>query len=97
MLPLTFGGFVIAVMAGTLLFMSNAVLYFANASFRLKMMFMAMAGLNMVIFHFLTQRAQAEWDDAPVPALAARVAGGLSLLFWLCVVYFARNAGFTLR
>jgi hypothetical protein len=97
MLPLTFGGFVIAAMAGTLLFMSNAALYFGNANFRLKMMFMALAGVNMIAFHCLTQRAQAEWDDAPVPALAARAAGALSLLFWLCVVYFARNAGFTLR
>jgi hypothetical protein len=97
MLPITFGGFIVAVAAGTLLFMSNAVVYFGNANFRLKMLFMALAGVNMIAFHLLTQRSLSAWDDAPVPATAARMAGALSLLFWVCVVYFARNAGFTLR
>ena len=36
------------------------------------------------------------WDLDPSVPFAAKLAGGLSLLFWLAVVFFGRAIGFTL-
>ena len=56
---------------------------------------MAFAGLNMLIFHFLTYRDVQGWDDDVITPRAARVAGALSLIFWIGVVAFGRWIGFT--
>ena len=44
---------------------------------------------------FVTSRDVAQWDKGGA-SLAGRVAGGLSLVLWIGVVYFARKTGFTL-
>lgn len=96
LLPATWIAFLMAVVTGSLLFTSQPVTYAGNFSFRMKLLLIAAAGLNMLIFHFVTMRGIAAWDkDAPVPT-AGRVAGGLSLLIWVCVVAFGRWIGFTM-
>jgi hypothetical protein len=61
----------------------------------MKFLCMGLAGVNMLMFQFITSRGVAQWDRGRVP-LAGKVAGGLSLVFWIGVVYFARMTGFTL-
>jgi hypothetical protein len=56
---------------------------------------MGLAGINMMVFQFVTSRDIARWDKGRAP-LTGRVAGGLSLMLWIGVVYFARKTGFTL-
>jgi len=94
-LPLTWTAFAIAVLTGVTLFSSNAIQYAHNGPMRLKMLFMALAGLNMLVFHFVTYRSVAAWDRGE-PATGAKVAGALSLLFWALVIVFGRKAGFSL-
>ena len=96
-LPWTWGCFVVAVIAGSLMFISNAPAYFANTPFRLKMVFIVLAGLNMLVFHFFTYRSVASWDRDVPALLSARVAGVLSLLLWAMVVGFGRWIGFTMQ
>ena len=43
----------------------------------------------------ITVRGVKEWDTKPIPALPARLAGGLSLALWVLVVIFGRWTGFT--
>jgi len=96
-LPITWTAFVLALITGGLLFSSKATHYLANWPFRFKMMLLAMAGLNMLLFHFLTYRGVSAWDEQRVTPHAARIAGFLSLLFWTGVVVFGRWIGFTVR
>ena len=56
---------------------------------------MGLAGVNMLVFQFITSRNVEQWAEGGAP-LAGKVAGGLSLVFWIGVVYFARMTGFTL-
>jgi hypothetical protein len=95
LLPLTWGAWSVAAAFGTLLLASRPVAYFGNADFRMKFLCMGLAGVNMLMFQFITSRGVAQWDRGRVP-LAGKVAGGLSLVFWIGVVYFARMTGFTL-
>jgi hypothetical protein len=95
-LPWTWGAFVLAAITGSLLFSSNALKYFENGPFRFKMICMALAALNMLIFHFVTEKSVKEWDEAPATPTGAKIAGALSLLFWGLVIAFGRWIGFTL-
>jgi uncharacterized protein DUF6644 len=96
-LPLTWAAFVIAVIAGALLFMSRATEYVANAMFWIKMFLIVVAGINMMIFEFITVRGVQEWNHNPKPPLAARLAGGISIGCWVLVLVFGRLIGFTLQ
>jgi hypothetical protein len=94
-LPLTWGAFAVAVVTGSLLFASSATTYAANWPFRLKMLCLALAGINMMVFHATTWRSAVVWDSHRQPPVAAKLQAGLSLGFWLCVIAFGRWIGFT--
>ena len=94
-LPWTWAAFAIAAISGSLLFISQATQYVGNPAFRMKMLLMLAAGINMAVFEFITFRGVSRWDrDVPV-APAGKVAGVVSLACWLGVVGFARLVGFT--
>jgi hypothetical protein len=94
MLPWTWTAWCAAAVFGSLLFMSNATTYAGNLQFRLKFVCMGLAAINMLIFHFGAYRHVAQWDSG-VPPVSAKLAGGLSLLLWISVVFFGRWTGFT--
>ena len=96
-LPWTWLAFVLAVISGTLMFIAKGPVYFANTPFRLKMLFMVLAGLNMLAFEFITFRSVHLWDRDLPTLNAAKVAGVLSLVFWIMVTAFARWIGFTIQ
>jgi hypothetical protein len=94
-LPWTWAAFGVAAITGTLMFIHHATEYFSNTAFRVKMLLMLLAGINMVVFELITFRGVAKWDrDVPV-APAGKLAGAISLVCWLGVVGFARWVGFT--
>ncbi len=95
-LPWTWGAFALAVIFGSLLFSSHALIYFNNAAFRLKFVFMLFAGMNMLIFELVTRRSISQWDLGNKMPWAARLAGALSLIFWTASVYLGRQTGWTM-
>jgi hypothetical protein len=95
MLRLTWAAFGVAVVTGALMFAANANTYFENTAFRLKMLALLGAGMNMAIFQRMTFRTVGAWNTDALPPPAGRVAGVLSILVWLSVIFFARWIGFT--
>jgi hypothetical protein len=94
-LPWTWIGFVLAVVSGALMFVGQATEYITNPAFQLKLVLLALAGLNMLAFHFITWKTVPAWDkDAPTPA-GAKLAGALSLVFWIGVIAAGRWIAFT--
>jgi hypothetical protein len=91
----TWGAFAISVVTGVMMFAANASTYYGNTAFRLKMLALIVAGVNMAIFEFGTSRSVASWDKATVGPVAARVAGVTSILIWVSVMFIARWIGFT--
>lgn len=95
-LPWTWGAFVVAVLSGGAMFISQPVLYFENTAFRVKALLLLLAGCNMLYFHLVTFRDVGGWDKAKSTPLAAKVAGGASLTFWIAIVLLGRQIGFTM-
>ena len=93
-LPYTWGAFALAAVTGFLMFSSSAVSYAANLPFRLKFIAMVVAGLNMVLFHFVTHGHDHSWDELTTPPRRARMAGLFSLLCWVFIVGAGRWIGF---
>ena len=95
-LPFTWAAFVLAVIAGLLLFISRATEYFENTVFWIKMSLIVVAGINMMVFEFITVRGVKEWNLDRTPPPPARLAGGISIACWIQVIGFGRWIAFTL-
>ena len=93
-LPVTRIAFAFAVLSGALMFSTNAATYGVNVAFRLKMICLLLAGVNMTLFHLQTQQRIADWDTGSTP-IGARMAGAISLLLWVTIVGAGRWIGFT--
>lgn len=95
-LPITWTCFAIAAITGALLFSSNAVKYTHNTWFLAKMALLVVAGINMIIFHFITSRDIERWDESPNVPAGVRLAGALSLTLWIAIIVCGRWIGFTM-
>src|SRR4030088_1325747 len=96
-LPYTWGAFAVAAVTGSLMFSSDAVHYAHNFFFRGKLILLALAGLNMAIFHLVGIGDVERWGATGPTPVAAKAAAGVSLLVWIAVVAFGRGIGFTMH
>ena len=96
-LPLTWTAFVVAAMSGGLLFASNATTYGHNSYFQAKMALIAVAGINMSVYHLFVNRGADSWQTATLTPLRARLVGGLSLCLWIAIAACGRWIGFTIN
>lgn len=76
--------------SGSLLFYAAPVKTYLNIFFRLKMIFLAMAGFNVIVFHFITSRTMLRWDVEQRPPLRVQFAGGVSLALWAAIAVCGR-------
>jgi hypothetical protein len=88
--PSTLWGFGLMLVSGGLLFASEAVKMYYSPAFRIKMFLLALAGLNALIFHWTIYRDIANWDPASAVPARARLAGLLSLVFWIAIIAAGR-------
>jgi hypothetical protein len=86
----TRGSFVVMATTGLLLFYSNPVTYYHNIFFRIKIVLMIVAGLNVWLFHGRIHRRVAEWQHDTKPPRAARLAGAVSLAAWAGIIVAGR-------
>lgn len=96
LIPWAAVGFVVMFVSGGLLFIGFAASAYGNVYFRIKLLALASAGVNAAVYHRFTERDLARWDADPCPPLAARLAGGASLLLWTVVILCGRMISYTL-
>ena len=89
-LPLTVFGFALMLVTGGLLFYAKPLLYYHNLWFRLKLIFLAIAVINIFIFHYKVQTDRDQWDTAVKPPAKARISAMVSILSWVIVITFGR-------
>jgi hypothetical protein len=95
MLYLTWAAFAGALVTGALYFAANATTYWFNWPFRIKLVAIVLAGVNMALFQFVTFRSVGTWDRDASPPAKARLAGALSILLWVTALVLGRVIGFT--
>ena len=88
-------GFTIMMITGILLFWCQAEKAYKSPFFRIKVIALILAGVNILYFHLKTQRSQAKWDTAMIPPTNARLAGLFSILLWAIIIAAGRLMAYT--
>ncbi|MEE2775446.1 MAG: DUF6644 family protein [Acidobacteriota bacterium] len=88
--PWALSGFAISFITGGLLLYSKPMTYFGNFYFWFKMLAMALAALNLVWFHYVTEKTIANWDEGKPTPGSAKFAGIASLALWAAVIVTGR-------
>jgi hypothetical protein len=102
LLPWGLAGFVLNLVTGFLFYagapeqyMGNGDDVLPNQAFELKLLFIMLAGLNVLVFYATGLSRQVEsieaGQDAPI---AAKLVGGASLFLWIGVMYWGRMLPF---
>ncbi len=94
-LPWTAASFVLIVPSGLAMFVAHASDFIGNPVFILKIGLIFAAGINAAVLHAGAFRGAGDWDTGAVPPVAARLAGGISLLTWLAVIACGRLLAYT--
>ena len=90
LIPFGIFGYFINVVTGISFFVGEPDQYLYNPSFQIKMVFMTLAGINVMLFYltmFRYVKTRGSGENAPLPA---RIMGGASLVFWIGVLSCGR-------
>ncbi len=94
--PWLFGGFGVMIVTGLLLFSADPVAFYSTIFFKLKMIMLVLAGLNVVVFSATIGRRMGEWDNAPTTPPGVKLVGIVSLVLWLSIVAAGRGIAYAL-
>ena len=95
LIPWITAGFLLMIVTGGLLLWSEPVKCYNSIWFRLKVLFLFLAGLNVLIFHSSkVYRHMHEWEWAANPPRAAKIAGWISLISWGIVIIAGRTTAY---
>jgi len=82
-------GFVIMMLSGALLFWSEAAKLYSSFTFRMKLLFLVLAGINALLFEIKYTPKIADFETQGTPS-GATLVGWCSLVFWAAVIGFGR-------
>jgi len=91
----TWIAFGLTALTGSLMFITNAGVYYHNFYFRAKMVLLVLAAVNMLSFELTLGRSVHRWDKATAAPPAGRAVAVLSLVIWISVIFAGRLIGFT--
>jgi hypothetical protein len=94
--PFLFVGFAIMIASGLLLFTGDPPAFWGTMFFKVKMIFLVLAGLNVLIFNATIGRKVAEWDMALKTPPAAKVAAIVSIVLWVAIIAAGRAIAYAL-
>ena len=89
-LPWARAALILVVPSGVLMFMAHATEFAGNPAFRVKLILLAAAGLNALIFHRGAFRSVSGWESHAAVPTSARAAAVVSLLLWIGVISAGR-------
>lgn len=90
LVPFAVLGFAINVASGSMFLMAEANQYVYNRAFQFKLLFLALAGLNVLIFYVaMFRRLNVPGPEAALPR-GVKISGALSLAFWTAVIICGR-------
>jgi hypothetical protein len=90
-------GFAIMVITGSLLFWCEAEKLYRSSTFRWKLFFLLMAGLNAFYYEIKFVPEMDGWEERSSLPQGAKLAGWFSLISWAAVIGFGRWTAYGLR
>ncbi len=90
-------GFFFVATCGFLVFGMKGEEYYYNDFFRIKLMLFGLVALHALVFRRSVYNQAAELDRLTQTPTRAKIAAGLSLLLWLCIVCAGRGIGYQPR
>jgi len=91
LIPLGIAGFVLNMATGICFICATPDQYLFNAAFRWKLIFITVAGLNVLFFYTrVFRRLESFTAEHHAPPIAARLVGGVSLMSWVGVMTAGR-------
>jgi hypothetical protein len=93
--PGMFAGFAVMIVTGVLLFVGDPLAVYSTLFFKLKMLMLLAAGINIFLFNHSVGRRLPQWDAGRTPT-GARLAGLASLLLWVLIVAAGRGIAYQL-
>jgi uncharacterized protein DUF6644 len=94
--PWLFAGFAVMIVTGVLLFCGDPIAFWSTTFFKVKMIMLVLAGLNVLIFNATIGRRVAQWDLDPRTPGQAKAAAVVSLLLWVLIVAAGRGIAYAL-
>ena len=91
--PVAIGGLLLLIPSGFTMFAADAEAMAASVTFQRKLVLIALALANAVLFRWIWNKRIADWDAAP--PLAGRLMAGASLLLWLLVAAHGRMIAYS--
>ena len=88
--PWAAGGFVLMFISGAFLLLAEPLKAYTRVSFRLKMLMLILAGLNILYFNARVRRNLTHYDESGVLPWRPRMVGYLSLMLWLGIIVCGR-------
>lgn len=90
LLPWSRRGLILIIPSGLLLFITNAETLGNDPTFWLKMVLLAVAGLNALVFHKLGSRGKLDSNTPPNPPLHYKIQALVSIAVWIAVISCGR-------
>jgi hypothetical protein len=90
LLPWSRRGLALVIPSGILLFITNALALSTDPTFWLKMSLLLLAGINVGIFHWVTFRSPATWNERMATPTGAKIAALASIILWIAVITCGR-------
>lgn len=94
--PGLFAGFTVMIVSGLLLFCGDPVAFYSTVFFKIKMIMLVLAGINVLLFNATLGRSFAAWDRLPATPWGAKAVGSISLVLWVLIVAAGRAIAYVL-
>jgi hypothetical protein len=90
-------GFAAMMISGVFLFWSEAAHAYRSPTFRIKILFLILAGINAAYYEVKYVPISAAWDESGVIPKGAKMVGWVSLICWLGVIGFGRWTAYGMK
>jgi uncharacterized membrane protein len=94
--PWLIAGFIVISLSGILLFMGDPVSFYQTTFFKVKIILIVLAGLNVLVFNTTIGNRMESWDLASPTPGKAKAAAILSLCFWIAIIAAGRAIAYVL-
>ncbi|MEE2638347.1 MAG: DUF6644 family protein [Acidobacteriota bacterium] len=93
--PYLYVGVVVNAGTGLMMVYSQPMRYYPNFWFWFKMAMLVILAVNAAYFHLRIEKTVEQWENDPVAPAKARMAGYLSLAFWVGVIVTGRLTAYS--